>query len=147
MDGSTDFQGKKWADYAKGFGNPAVLNVKQKIVIQRRMDGSTDFQGKKWADNAKGFGNPASEYWLGNDAIHALTKTGNQKLRIDVARFSGVSGNATYSTFIVNNAANKYKLTVGGYKGSSGFKDNLSYHNGMYFSTTDTDNDKYGDPC
>ncbi|XP_062592350.1 ryncolin-4-like [Saccostrea cucullata] len=100
------------------------------------MDGSTDFQGKKWADYARG-----------NDAIHVLTKAGNQKLRIDVTRFSGVSGNATYSTFIVNNATNKYKLTIGGYKGSAGFKDNMSYHNGMYFSTTDSGNDQYGSNC
>ncbi|XP_061179316.1 ryncolin-2-like [Saccostrea echinata] len=116
-------------------------------VIQRRIDGSTDFNGKKWADYAEGFGNPAHEYWLGNDAIHVLTKSGKQKLRIDVARFSGAKGYATYSTFIVNNKSNKYKLKVGGYKGSPGIKDNLSSFSGMFFSTTDSDNDTWGGNC
>ena len=39
--------------------------------------------------------------YIGNDAIHDLTKSGKAKLRIDLRRFSGEEGNVTYSTFKV----------------------------------------------
>ena len=44
-----------------------------------------------------------------------------------------------YGTFKVNNESDKYKLTLGNYSGTAG--DGLEYHNGMFFSTKDKDND------
>ena len=40
--------------------------------------------------------------YLGNDAIHDLTKSGKAKLRIDLKKFNGEQGNVTYSTFKVS---------------------------------------------
>ena len=40
--------------------------------------------------------------YIGNDAIHDLTKSGKAKLRIDLRKFSGEQGNVTYSTFKVS---------------------------------------------
>ncbi|XP_078340235.1 ryncolin-1-like [Crassostrea virginica] len=116
-------------------------------VIQKRFDGSTDFQTKSWQNYAEGFGNPGHEYWIGNDAIHDLTKSGKAKLRIDLKKFNGEQGNVTYSTFKVGSKSEKYKLTVGGFKGSLDMKDSFSYHNGMMFSTKDNDNDKNSGNC
>nr|XP_022299375.1 ryncolin-1-like isoform X2 [Crassostrea virginica] len=116
-------------------------------VIQRRFDGSTDFQSKSWQNYAEGFGNPGQEYWIGNDAIHDLTKSGKAKLRIRLKRFNGEQGNITYSTFKVGSKSQKYVLTVGGFNGSLGMKDSFSYHNGMMFTTKDSDNDKSDGNC
>ena len=40
---------------------------------------------------------------------------------------------------------NKYKLTVGGFQGTS--TDPMAYHNGMYFTTKDSDNDEWSKNC
>ena len=52
--------------------------------------------------------------------IHQLTKDENHVLRVELQRFSGEKGYAEYSTFIVGDEQNKYRLTVAGYKGNIG---------------------------
>ena len=52
--------------------------------------------------------------------IHLLTKDKNQLLRVELERFNGEKGYAEYSTFIVSDEQNKYKLTVSGYNGTIG---------------------------
>ncbi|XP_056000898.1 ficolin-1-like [Ostrea edulis] len=106
-------------------------------VIQKRQDGSTDFY-KTWADYKKGFGDPCKNYWIGNDAIHSLTKT-NQELRVELLSFADEKAYARYSTFKVGDESSKYRLTVSDYSGTAG--DSLEDHNGMKFSTPDQDND------
>ncbi|XP_056001134.1 angiopoietin-related protein 7-like isoform X2 [Ostrea edulis] len=106
-------------------------------VIQKRQDGSTDFY-RTWVDYKKGFGDAYTNYWIGNDAIHYLTKT-NQELRVELLSFSGEKAHALYSTFQVGNESSKYRLTVSGYSGTAG--DSLDRHNGYKFSTHDEDND------
>ncbi|XP_078311720.1 ryncolin-4-like [Crassostrea virginica] len=105
-------------------------------VIQRRMDGSGDFD-RNWKSYKEGFGNVQGEYWLGNEAIHLLTKKANQELRVDMEKFTGEKAYAKYSTFSVGTESQKYKLTVGGYNGNAG--DSLANNNGMKFSTKDQD--------
>ncbi|XP_078340242.1 ryncolin-1-like [Crassostrea virginica] len=105
------------------------------------------YRTKSWQNYAEGFGNPGHEYWIGNDAIHDLTKSGKAKLRINLKKVNGEQGNVTYSTFKVGSKSEKYKLTVGGFKGSLDMKDSFSYHNGMMFSTKDSDNDKSSGNC
>ncbi|XP_062599676.1 ryncolin-2-like [Saccostrea cucullata] len=88
-------------------------------VIQKRIDGSTDFY-RTWEEYKKGFGDPKNNYWIGNDAIHVLTKDQDQELRIDLQRFNGDTAYAEYSTFYIGNEADKYRLTVSGYNGTAG---------------------------
>ncbi|XP_062591934.1 ryncolin-1-like [Saccostrea cucullata] len=88
-------------------------------VLQKRIDGSTYFY-RTWEDYKKGFGDPHSNYWIGNDAIHALTKDQDQELRVDLQRFNGDTAYAKYSTFYIGNEDEKYQLTVSEYRGTAG---------------------------
>ncbi|XP_063405608.1 fibrinogen-like protein A [Mytilus trossulus] len=113
-------------------------------IIQRRLDGTVNFQ-RSWKDCENGFGNVDSEYWLGNKHIHSLTSSGKYELRIDLTDLSNTKKYAVYKTFIIGDAASKYKLTVGEYSGNAG--DQMTYHNGMKFSSTDQGNDEAGGSC
>ncbi|XP_071142635.1 fibrinogen C domain-containing protein 1-A-like [Mytilus edulis] len=113
-------------------------------IIQRRFDGSVNFQ-RNWVDYENGFGNVDGEYWLGNKHIHSLTSRGKYELRIDLTDLYNTKRYAVYKTFVVGDAVSKYKLTVGDYSGNAG--DQMNYHNGMKFSSTDQDNDKDSGNC
>uniref|UniRef100_A0A8W8P104 Fibrinogen C-terminal domain-containing protein n=1 Tax=Magallana gigas TaxID=29159 RepID=A0A8W8P104_MAGGI len=106
-------------------------------------DMTTD--GGGWTVSSQNCGqNLATLKGRGNDAINALTKDKNQILRIDVVKFSREKGHATYSSFFVDNEANKYKLTLGSFNGTKGLGDSFREFNNMYFSTKDRDNDNTG---
>ena len=115
-------------------------------VFQRRQDGSVDFY-RYWTDYENGFGNVTGEFWLGLSKIHRLTKEGSNTLRVDLGDFEGNTSYASYSTFNVSDGSTEYILTVGGYSGTAGdglIDSNLAHpssHNGMKFSTRDSDND------
>ena len=85
-------------------------------VFQRRQDGSVDFY-RNWTDYKNGFGNICGEFWLGLDNINRLTKNNDTKLRVDLEDFEGGKRYAKYSTFVVDDENENYKLTVGGYEG------------------------------
>eukprot|EP00112_Aurelia_sp_Birch-Aquarium-sp1_P008153 Seg1894.9 transcript_id=Seg1894.9/GoldUCD/mRNA.D3Y31 product=Tenascin-R protein_id=Seg1894.9/GoldUCD/D3Y31 len=104
------------------------------IVIQRRRHATTDFY-RGWNEYKRGFGSVTGNFWLGNDLIHKLSAKGENTKQAF----------AKYSHFKVGNEANNYKLEVSGYSGNSG--DSLAYHNGMPFTTKDSDNDGNGSNC
>ncbi len=85
-------------------------------VFQRRHDGSQDFY-LTWANYKSGFGNLNSEFWLGLDKIHRLSKSGQNVLRVDLMDFKNDSAYAKYGTFSVADGTDKYRLTVGSYSG------------------------------
>ncbi|XP_078275843.1 fibrinogen-like 2a [Rhinoraja longicauda] len=114
-------------------------------VIQSRRDGSVDFN-RTWADYKNGFGNLSTEFWLGNDKIHVLTKSKNMALRIEIEDWNGVQKYAEYSQFSVADENDQYRLTIGGYSGTAGdaMHNGKNYdHNQQYFTTKDKDNDMY----
>ena len=114
-------------------------------VIQRRQDGSINFF-RKWAAYKAGFGSLTGEFWWGLENIHLLTSSAPHELRIDMVTRKGKRIAATYSSFRVDSEKKKYKLHISGFKGY-GATDQLTFHNGMYFSTVDRDNDKYDGNC
>ena len=73
---------------------------------------------RDWADYKTGFGDVNGEFWLGNENIHFLTKHHNQRLKIELT-YNGEIKYADFSTFWIENEAQKYKLTVSGFSGSS----------------------------
>ncbi|XP_063148798.1 tenascin-X-like [Candoia aspera] len=113
------------------------------IVFQRRMNGETDFW-RDWRDYAQGFGNLTREFWLGNDALHQLTSSGDYELRVDL-RAGNESVYATYQSFRVDPPADYYRLHLGSYHGTAG--DAFSYHSGSVFSTRDRDPNRVIIPC
>ena len=112
-------------------------------VIQRRVDASTSFD-REWHEYKQEFGNLSNNFWLGLDAIHNLTKEG-AVLRIDMIDNDGKKAFAKYGRFHIGNESTNYKLTVSGYEGNAG--DSLTDHNGMGFSTNDSDDDAFSGNC
>uniref|UniRef100_A0A8U8BSG9 Uncharacterized protein n=1 Tax=Geospiza parvula TaxID=87175 RepID=A0A8U8BSG9_GEOPR len=106
-----------------------------RLVFQRRQDGGTDFW-RGWDAYARGFGNVSGEFWLGNEALHALTAARPAELRVDL-RSGAEAAFAQYRDFAVGGAAERYRLRVGAFRGTAG--DALSYHSGSPFSTRDRD--------
>ena len=86
------------------------------IVFQKRLDGSVDFY-RNWIDYKNGFGNMSGEFWLGLDKINRLTRNKDMELRVDLEDFEGGKKFAKYSTFVVEDEDENYKLTVGRYAG------------------------------
>ena len=121
------------------------------LLVQQNVDGSDSFN-RSWAEFKTGFSDANGNYWLGNDLLHELTRTGRYKLRFDLHKHdSDVWYYAEYSSFAVLAETYNYKLHVSGYSGSTGY-DALSTHNGMMFTTYDRDNDpwtnaQYRDNC
>jgi len=117
-------------------------------VIQRRLNGKTNFY-RDWISYKEGFGNPQREFWLGNENIYLLAYQAEypagSELRIDLEDWSNKKHFAKYTTFLIDNEEEKYKLHVKGFSGDVG--DSLKTHNGQKFSTYDADNDSAGGNC
>ncbi|CAL4139929.1 unnamed protein product, partial [Meganyctiphanes norvegica] len=115
-------------------------------VIQRR-DNYLYQQGfyYSWVTYARGFGDVMKDFWLGNDNIHCLTEQNHNELRVDLEDWSGKTMYANYDLFYVDDRINRYKLTVQNYTGNA--TDRLTWHNNMYFSTYDKDNDAWSSNC
>ena len=114
------------------------------LVIQRRKDGSVDFN-RGWGEYEDGFGKLTGEFWHGLRALHCLTGQGGWEIRMDIKLANGTNIFLQYEQFKVASAKDKYKLIVGGFQGTT--TDPMAYHNGMYFTTRDSDNDIWGDNC
>uniref|UniRef100_A0A8D0EVJ8 Tenascin XB n=1 Tax=Strix occidentalis caurina TaxID=311401 RepID=A0A8D0EVJ8_STROC len=113
------------------------------LVFQRRQDGGTDFW-RGWDAYARGFGNVTGEFWLGNEALHALTTGPPTELRVDL-RTPRDAAFARYRDFTVAGPEDHYRLHLGAYSGTAG--DALSYHVGSPFSTRDRDPRGRPRPC
>ena len=109
------------------------------LVVQRRTDGSVEFN-RFWWEYEMGFGHLTREFWYGLRALHCLTGQGGWEMRMDIKLANGTNIFLQYEQFKVASPKDKYKLTVGGFQGTT--TDPMAYHNGMYFSTKDSDNDR-----
>ena len=114
------------------------------LVLQRRQDGSVDFN-RTWLEYEDGFGNLTGEFWYGLRALHCLTGQGGWEMRLDINLPNGTKIFLQYEQFKVASAKDKYKLTVGGFQGTT--NDPMAYHHDMYFTTIDSDNDQWRGDC
>ena len=110
------------------------------LVVQRRQDGSVDFN-RVWKEYEDGFGKLTGEFWYGLRALHCLTGQGGWEMRMDIKLANGTNIFLQYEQFKVASAKDKYKLTVGGFQGTT--TDPMAYHNGTSFTTKDRDNDPW----
>ena len=114
------------------------------LVVQRRQDGSIDFN-RTWLEYEVRFGKLTGEFWYGLRALHCLTSQGGWEMRMDIKLANGTNIFLQYEQFKVASAKDKYKLTVGGFQGTT--TDPMAYHNGMNFTNKDQDNDKWSKNC
>ena len=114
------------------------------LVVQRRQDGSVDFN-RTWLEYEDGFGKLTGEFWYGLRALHCRTGQGGWEMRMDIKLANGTNIFLQYEQFKVASAKYKYELTVGGFLGTT--TDPMVYHNGMNFTTIDSDNDQWDRNC
>uniref|UniRef100_A0A665UMM6 Tenascin N n=1 Tax=Echeneis naucrates TaxID=173247 RepID=A0A665UMM6_ECHNA len=108
------------------------------LMLQRRNTGKLDFM-KRWRQYIAGFGNLTDEFWIGLDKIYELTNTPTQyELRFDLG-LGSERVYAVYDNFKIAPVKQKFKLTIGTYRGTAG--DAMTYHQGRPWTTVDSDND------
>ncbi|GIY07778.1 techylectin-5A [Caerostris darwini] len=107
-------------------------------VIQRRgFYPGKQYFNKGWSFYKKGFGNIATEFWLGNDNIYALTNQAPCEIRFDLEDHNGERRIAVYKTFSIDDEAGNYTIHISGYSGDAG--DGMKFHDGQRFATEDRD--------
>lgn len=117
----------------------AKVNGSGWTVIQRRHTGLVHFN-HKWKEYKAGFGNVDTEYFIGLERLHLLTKSQRYVLYIQLTDQSNEIRYATYDNFVVESEDEDYKLSsLGRHDGNAG--DSFSIHVGSKFSTIDRDND------
>jgi hypothetical protein len=85
-------------------------------VFQRRQNASVDFY-RGWQDYKNGFGDLNSNFWLGLNKIHRLTKSGQNVLRVDLTDWTSSIAYAKYGSFSVASESDGYRLDLGSFSG------------------------------
>ncbi|XP_038114136.1 tenascin-R isoform X2 [Culex quinquefasciatus] len=109
-------------------------------IIHSRYDGSISFN-RSWAEYRAQFGRLPGEYWMGLEALHQLTKSGEYELLVLLKGFDGTVKTAMYDSFWVGSEAANYRLALGPFVGGDA-GDSFSGASGQMFSTYDRDNDR-----
>ena len=115
-------------------------------VFLKRIDGSVDFY-QDLATYTEGFGDVNGEYWLGLDALHAITTAKTYQLRADMSDWAGESAHSSHASVVVADASDDYRWTVGAFLGGDGGDCMSRMHNNMRFSTKDEDRDGHPGKC
>ncbi|ALC38316.1 maker414 [Drosophila busckii] len=119
-------------------------------VIQLRVNGFVNFN-RTWDEYKNGFGDLRSEFWLGLEKLHLMTKFQPHELFIQLEDFNKKTRWARYSNFSIGSEAESYELlSLGEYTGNSGNAldtGNEFTAKNMKFSTPDRDNDNLGANC
>ena len=61
--------------------------------------GTSENFTRTWDEYKNGFGDHDKEFWLGNDQIHLLTRSGDSRLRLEFEDWDGNTAWAEYDTF------------------------------------------------
>ena len=76
-----------------------ISNLFQLIQKRGNFGDAKDNFIRDWYDYKNGFGNLDTEFWIGNEDIYNLTKSGDMKLRVELEAFDGQTAWAEYDTF------------------------------------------------
>ena len=118
------------------------------VILKRNVNFTKHVNfNRPWADYKQGFGDLHAEFWYGLENIHCLTTREPVDLKIVLKRNDGTEMMWTYGHFVVDGEHTKYTLHIGEAQGPSRVEDGMAYHNGMKFTTSDNDNDRYGTNC
>ncbi|XP_070183384.1 ficolin-2-like, partial [Littorina saxatilis] len=88
------------------------------LVFQRRQNGPVHFY-RHWSMYKQGFGSLFGEFWLGLDALHMLTSRQSHDLRVDLVKFDGTRGYASFSNFVISSSSNNYRLRFENFTGGN----------------------------
>ncbi|XP_053561230.1 fibrinogen-like protein 1-like protein [Bombina bombina] len=121
------------------------------IVIQRNSFNSEITWDESWSTYKYGFGNVQSDYWLGVEYLHYITKQKVYQVRFIIYDKDNEEKYADYNFFSVDDEAHGYTLRLGSYTGTAG--DAMSSmstgttHDNMKFTAKDKDQDIYSANC
>ncbi|XP_061195990.1 ficolin-3-like [Saccostrea echinata] len=115
-------------------------------VLLKRNDGSVNFN-RSWNEYKIGFGSVSSDYWIGNEVIHHLTRQTNSMLYVSITHVNGSTFYEKYNEFSISGEADGYSLHFGGASGTLGdamtpATFSRGHLNGMKFTTIDKDQDE-----
>lgn len=108
-------------------------------VIQRRQTGTVDFY-RSWEEYKNGFGDLDSDFFIGLEKLHHITKTEPHELYIYLEDFDGETRFARYDHFAVGSEQEMYALIQLGNQ-TGNVSDELKNNREQKFSTFDRDND------
>nr|XP_053633888.1 microfibril-associated glycoprotein 4-like [Cherax quadricarinatus] len=119
------------------------------VFLSRQAENPREDFNRSWAQYKKGFGDRSEEYWLGLEALHAITSSRKYNLRLDLLLSNNIPVYNIWQNFRIGSEDTGYRLT---WRTFSTLDDTMSsncltYANGRSFSTYDVDEDVYSGNC
>ncbi|XP_009576537.1 PREDICTED: LOW QUALITY PROTEIN: ficolin-1-like [Fulmarus glacialis] len=121
-------------------------------VIQRNRQSTEITWAESWSTYKYGFGNVHTEYWLGTEYIHQISKQNVYQVRFLVWDAANNMSFADYSLFSVEDESQGYRLRLGKVSGKNS-RDAMAsnsasaFHDNMKFSAKDLDQDSHSGNC
>ncbi|XP_059722357.1 fibrinogen-like protein 1-like protein [Haemorhous mexicanus] len=120
-------------------------------VIQRNRQDTDITWAESWSTYKHGFGNVHTEFWLGTEYIHQITRQKIYQVRFVIWDAANNMKFADYNLFSLDDESQGYRLRLGAHSGTAEDamdSDNpRKVHNNMKFSTKDRDQDTYRGNC
>ncbi|XP_064022398.1 fibrinogen-like protein 1-like protein isoform X2 [Pogoniulus pusillus] len=120
-------------------------------VIQRNHQSTEITWAESWSTYKYGFGNVLTDYWLGTEYIHQISRQKVYQVRFAITDASNNTKFADYSLFYVEDESQGYQLRLGTYSGTAedamASKTPSTMHDNMKFSAKDLDQDTYSGNC
>ncbi|KAF1488574.1 Fibrinogen-like protein 1-like protein, partial [Eudyptula minor novaehollandiae] len=120
-------------------------------VIQRNRQSTEITWAESWSTYKYGFGNVHTEYWLGTEYIHQISKQKVYQVRFVIWDAANNINFADYNLFSLEDESQGYRLRLGTYSGLAGdamtTNSAATVHDNMKFSAKDRDQDTYSGNC
>ncbi|PKK18778.1 fibrinogen-like protein A [Columba livia] len=120
-------------------------------VIQRNRQSTEITWAESWTTYKYGFGNVHTDYWLGTEYIHQISRQKVYRVRFIIWDAANYARFADYNLFSVETESQGYRLRLGTYSGSAGdgmaLNSASATHDNMKFSTKDRDQDTSSSNC
>ncbi|KAF4787410.1 Fibrinogen-like protein 1-like protein [Turdus rufiventris] len=120
-------------------------------VIQRNHRDTPVSWDESWSTYKHGFGNVHSEFWLGTDYIHQITRQKVYQVRFVIWDAANNMKFADYNLFSVGDESQGYQLRLGAHSGTAedamASKGTTTMHDNMKFSAKDRDQDTSSGNC
>ncbi|XP_023930827.1 angiopoietin-1-like, partial [Lingula anatina] len=94
-----------------GFGQKEVYCDNGWVVVMRRYNSTMSFH-RNWNAYKVGFGDPREQFWIGNDALYALTNQGDYSMQIDMLSCDGNTYYVRWNLFRIQDESQKYKVAA-----------------------------------